>query len=158
MEINLSLEELNNVSEIEIVYRKKVNCKMSERPLIQSSKDAYRILNHYWNEDRINLIEEFKVLFLNRANRVLQIFTVSLGGVTGTVVDPRIILAAALRIGACTMFLAHNHPSGSLKPSRADEELTKKIKEAAKYHDIKVIDHIILSDETYFSFADDGLL
>jgi DNA repair protein RadC len=158
MEINLSLEVLNNVAEIDIVYRKKINCKMSERPVITSSKDAYQVFYHYWNEDRINLVEDFKVLFLNRANRVLQIFTVSQGGVTGTVADPRIILAAALKVAACSLFLAHNHPSGSIKPSRADEELTKKIKEAARYHDIKVIDHIILGDESYFSFADDGLM
>jgi DNA repair protein RadC len=116
------------------------------------------ILKHFWNEDKINLIEEFKVLFLNRANRVLQIFTASQGGVTGTVADPRIILGVALKVGACVIFLAHNHPSGSLKPSMADEELTKKIREAAKYHDIKVVDHIILNDESYFSFADDGLM
>ncbi len=158
MEINLSLEVLNNVPEIEIVYRKKTSCKMSERPLIQSSKDACRVLKHYWNEDTINLYEEFKVLFLNRANRVMSIFAVSKGGVTGTVADPRIILAAALKVNACTIFLAHNHPSGSLKPSRADEELTKKIIIAAGYHDIRVCDHIILTEEGYYSFADEGLM
>ena len=158
MEINLSLEVLNNVAEIDIVYRKKINCKMSDRPLVQRSEDAYKIFKHYWSEDKINLVEEFKVLFLNRANRVLQIFTISQGGVTGTVADPRIILAAALKVAACSLFLAHNHPSGSVKPSHADEELTKKIREAARHHDIKVIDHIILADESYFSFADDGLM
>jgi len=158
MEINLSLEALNNISEIEIIYRKKASCKMSERPLIQCSKDACQVLKHYWNEDTINLYEEFKVLFLNRANRVMSIFAVSKGGVTGTVADPRMILAAALKIGACAIFLAHNHPSGSLKPSRADEELTKKISGAARYHDIKVYDHIILTDEGYYSFADEGLM
>jgi len=158
MEFNLSLEELNNVSEIEIVYRKKVNCKISERPLIKSSKDVYEVFNHYWNQDRIDLLEEFKVLFLNRANRVLQIFAVSQGGVTGTVADPRVILAAALKVSACVICMAHNHPSGSTQPSREDVELTKKIKEAARYHDIKVVEHIILTSEEYFSFADDGLM
>ena len=158
MELNLSLEMINNVSEIDIVYRKKVNCKMSERPLIQRSSDAFEILNHYWNPDKINIVEEFKVLFLNRANRVLQIFSASIGGVTGTIADPRIILAIALKVGACSIFLAHNHPSGNLRPSTADQDLTRKIKEAARFHDINVLDHIILNDESYFSFADDGLL
>jgi len=158
MEKKLSLEELNNVSEIDIVYKKKVNCKVSERPLIKSSADVYEILLHYWDQDKIDLLEEFKVLFLNRSNRVLQIYNVSSGGITGTVADPRLILAAALKVAACSMMLAHNHPSTSLKPSKADEELTSKIKYAAQFHDIKVLDHIIVSSEGYYSFADEGVL
>lgn len=158
MEINVSLEVLNNISEIEVVYKRKPNCKMSERPVIVSSKDAYQIFNHYWNQDRIGLLEEFKVLFVNRAMRALQLFNVSQGGLTGTVADLRIILAAALKLGAYGMFLAHNHPSCNLAPSTADREVTLKLKEAAKYHDIKVLDHLILSAEGYFSFTDDGLL
>ena len=158
MEKKLSLEELNNVSEIDIVYKKKVNCKVSERPLIRSSSDVYEILLHYWDQDKIDLIEEFKVLFLNRSNRVLQIYNVSSGGITGTVADPRLILAAALKVAACSIMLAHNHPSTSLKPSKADEELTSKIKYAAQFHDIKVLDHIIVSSEGYYSFADEGVL
>jgi len=158
MEKKLSLEELNNVSEIDIVYKKKVNCKVSERPLIKSSADVYEILLHYWDQDKIDLLEEFKVLFLNRSNRVLQIYNVSSGGITGTVADPRLILAAALKVAACSIMLAHNHPSTSLKPSKADEELTSKIKYAAQFHDIKVLDHIIVSSEGYYSFADEGVL
>ena len=158
MEEKLSLEELNNVSEIDIVYKKKVNCKVSERPLIKSSSDVYEILLHYWDQDKIDLLEEFKVLFLNRSNRVLQIYNVSSGGITGTVADPRLILAAALKVASCSIMLAHNHPSTSLKPSKADEELTSKIKYAAQFHDIKVLDHIIVSSEGYYSFADEGVL
>jgi len=158
MEKKLSLEELNNVSEIDIVYKKKVNCKVSERPLIRSSSDVYEILLHYWDKDKIDLIEEFKVLFLNRSNRVLQIYNVSSGGITGTVADPRLILAAALKVACCSIMLAHNHPSTSLKPSKADEELTSKIKYAAQFHDIKVLDHVIVSSEGYYSFADEGVL
>ena len=158
MEKKLSLEELNNVSEIDIVYKKKVNCKVSERPLIKSSTDVYEILLHYWDQDKIDLLEEFKVLFLNRSNRVLQIYNVSSGGITGTVADPRLILAAALKVASCSIMLAHNHPSTSLKPSKADEELTSKIKYAAQFHDIKVLDHIIVSSEGYYSFADEGVL
>lgn len=158
MEKKLSLEELNNVSEIDIVYKKKVNCKVSERPLIKSSSDVYEILLHYWDQDKIDLLEEFKVLFLNRSNRVLQIYNVSSGGITGTVADPRLILAAALKVASCSIMLAHNHPSTSLKPSKADEELTSKIKYAAQFHDIKVLDHVIVSSEGYYSFADEGVL
>lgn len=158
MENLLSLEVLNNVSEIDIVYKRKASCKASQRPLITCSKDCYDVFVHYWNDDKIELLEEFKVLFLSRANRVLMLLPISQGGIVGTVADPRLILAPALKVAACSLILAHNHPSGSLKPSRADEELTAKIKEAAKYFDIKVLDHIILSSEGYFSFADEGLL
>jgi DNA repair protein RadC len=158
MEKNLSLEVLNNVSEIDIVYKRKVTCKVSERPLISSSSDGYKVCLHYWNQDKIDLLEEFKVLFLSRANRVLQILPVSQGGITGTVADPRLILAAAIKVAACSMILVHNHPSGNLKPSRADEELTSKIKGAAGYFDIKVLDHLIITSEGYYSFADEGLL
>lgn len=158
MESKLSLEMLNNVSEIEIVYKRKVNCKICERPQVTSSSDTYQILLHYWNPDKIDLLEEFKVLYLNRSNRVLQIVPLSQGGLTGTVADPRLILAGALRVAACSIILAHNHPSANLKPSKADEELTKKIKQAAAFHDIQVLDHLIISSEGYFSFSDMGLL
>jgi DNA repair protein RadC len=158
MENNLSLEVLNNVSEIDIVYKKKVSCKVSERPVIKSSSDGYKICLHYWNQDKIDLLEEFKVLFLSKSNRVLQILPLSQGGITGTVADPRLILAAAVKIGACSMILVHNHPSGNLKPSKADEELTFKIRAAARYFDINVLDHLIITSEGYYSFGDEGLL
>ena len=158
MENNLSLEVLNNVSEIDIVYKRKVTCKVSERPLISSSSDGYKVCLHYWNQDKIELLEEFKVLFLSRANRVLQILPISQGGITVTIADPRLIYAAALKVNTCALILAHNHPSGALKHSRADEELTSKIKGAGSFLDIKVLDHLILSSEGYYSFADEGLL
>ena len=158
MEQYPSLETLNNVSEIEIVYRRKVACKVSERPVVTTSADCYRLFQHYWNDDKIDLLEEFKVLYLNCSNRVLQLFNVAQGGIIGTVADPRLILAAAVKLASVSIILAHNHPSGSLRPSRADEDLTLKIKEAARYFDIKVLDRIVLSSEGYFSFADEGLL
>jgi len=102
--------------------------------------------------------EVFAVLFLNRANKINHFEIVSSGGMTGTVADPRIILKKALEEDAVSLILCHNHPSGSLKPSRADEELTQKIKEAARYFDIKVLDHLIVGDDGYYSFADEGLL
>ena len=102
--------------------------------------------------------EVFAVIFLNRANKVNHYEIISEGGITGTVADPRIILKRALEHDAVNIILCHNHPSGSIKPSQADELLTHKIKEAARFVDIKVLDHIIVSDEGYFSFADEGLL
>lgn len=102
--------------------------------------------------------EVFAVVFLNRANKINHFEIISQGGITGTVADPRIILKKALEEDATSIVLCHNHPSGNLKPSRADEELTHKIKEAAKYFDISVLDHIIVSEEGYYSFADEGII
>ena len=97
-------------------------------------------------------------MLLNRSNRVLGIYEVSTGGITGTVADPRVILTAALKANAVSIALCHNHPSGSIRPSRQDEELTQKIRNAALFLDIKVIDHVIITTESYYSFADEGLL
>ena len=97
------------VAEIELVYKSKV--KPSERPKVNTSKDAYQLLKQSWDENKIELIEQFKVLFLNRANKVLGIYEVSTGGMTATVVDPKIVFTAALKSGACNIILCHNHPS-----------------------------------------------
>jgi len=102
--------------------------------------------------------EVFAVLFLNRSNKINHYEIISEGGITGTVADPRVILKKSLEHDAVSIILCHNHPSGSIKPSRADEEITQKIKEAARAIDIKVIDHIIVSEEGYYSFADEGIL
>ncbi len=102
--------------------------------------------------------EVFAVLFLNQANKVKSFKIISRGGITGTVADPRVILKQALEEGATSLVLSHNHPSGNLHPSRADQELTFKIKQAASYFDIRVTDHIIVSNEGYYSFADEGIL
>ena len=156
MEKEMMHPEWYKVAEIELVY--KTNVKPSQRPKISSSGDIFRILAQIWDPGKIELVEEFKILFLNRNNRVLGVFDASSGGTTGTVADPRIILAAAVKANAVCIVLSHNHPSGSLKPSRADEELTTKIKCAAQYFDMRVIDHIIITSESYFSFADEGLM
>jgi DNA repair protein RadC len=100
--------------------------------------------------------EVFAVVFLNRANRIKHFEIISVGGMTGTVADPRIILKKALEEDAVSLILCHNHPSGNLRPSRADEELTSKIKHAARYFDINILDHIIVSTDGYYSFADEG--
>jgi len=111
-----------------------------------------------WDKNKIDFIEQFKVLFLNRANKVLGVYEVSSGGVTGTVADPRVIFAAALKANCCSIIISHNHPSGNLKPSRQDEELTEKIKQAGQLLEIKLLDHLIVCNEGYFSFADEGVL
>lgn len=102
--------------------------------------------------------EVFAVLFLNRANKINHFEIISRGGLTGTVADPKVILKLALEKDATSVILCHNHPSGNLQPSRADEEITRKIKEAARYLDISITDHIIVSEQGYFSFADEGIL
>lgn len=102
--------------------------------------------------------EVFAVLFLNRANKVNHFEVISIGGITGTIADPRVILKKAVEEDATSLILCHNHPSGNLKPSMADKEITFKIKQAASYLDIQVADHIIVSETGFFSFADDGLL
>ncbi len=102
--------------------------------------------------------EVFGVVFLNRANKVKHYEVISIGGITGTVADPRVIFKKALSADAVGIILFHNHPSGNLQPSKADEELTKKIVQAATLFDIRILDHIIVSEYGYFSFADEGLL
>ena len=102
--------------------------------------------------------EEFWVLLLNRNNLVIDKMLVSQGGLSGTVIDVRIILKLALDKLACSIILCHNHPSGNLVPSEADKEITKKIKEAGKHMDIPVLDHLIIANDSYFSFADEGLI
>ncbi len=149
-------ERFSEVAEVELIYKSKV--KASHRPLITSSKSAYEILLKAWDENKIEFVEQFKVLLLNRANKVLGVYEVSSGGVTGTVADPKLIFVAALKANASSLIIAHNHPSGNLKPSRQDEELTAKIKQAGEFLDIKVLDHLIVTPEAYYSFADEGIL
>ncbi|WP_405200463.1 DNA repair protein RadC [Christiangramia sp. LLG6405-1] len=102
--------------------------------------------------------EEFWILYLNNSNKILEKFQISKGGITGTLVDVRISLRKALEIGAVSLILTHNHPSGNLRPSEADKQLTQKLKTAAESLDIKILDHIIVTEKSYFSFADDGIL
>lgn len=144
------------VAEILLSYKSKV--KPSLRPKISNSHDARDVFMNSWDMSRIELQEQFKVLFTNRANRVLGIFELSSGGTGGTVADPKLIFIAALRVGASGIIMAHNHPSGNLQPSQADIDLTRKVKEGGKYLEIQMLDHIILTSEGYYSFSDEGLV
>lgn len=156
MESTAKIPGWNQVAEIELVYKNTV--KASNRPIVTSSESAVDLLRDGWNANTIELLETFKVLFLNRANRVIAGLELSIGGVTGTVADPRLIFATALRINACALILCHNHPSGNPTPSAADTRLTQQMKAAGSLLDIQLLDHVILTTESFFSFADQGLL
>ena len=150
------MKPIQQVAEITVSY-KPTESKM---PLVTSSIDAYKELKDFFPEELIHLQEQFVVMYLNRANRIIGIYRLSIGGITGTVADPRLILGTALKVAACSIILAHNHPSGNLKASVADEKLTAKIKEGARFMDINLADHIILSptNDAYYSFADEGII
>jgi DNA repair protein RadC len=135
--------------------RRRQAAHLLDKPLITSSNDIAKYLQPLLKDYQH---EVFAVIYLNQANKINHFEIISEGGITGTVADPRIILKKALEENAVNLILCHNHPSGSLKPSRADEQLTQKIKEAAHYLDIRVIDHIIVSEAGYYSFADEGML
>lgn len=102
--------------------------------------------------------EEFWIIYLNNSNKVIQKNLLSKGGITGTLVDVRLVLKNALELGATGLILAHNHPSGTLKPSEADKQITQKLKQASSSLDIKVLDHLIITEKAYYSFADDSIL
>lgn len=135
--------------------RRRRDKEAYSKPFIKSSKQAFEILATSLSDIPH---EEFWILVLNRANKVTGKYKVSSGGLTGTVADQRIIFKKALDDAACCLILAHNHPSGNLKPSQADIQLTKKMVEAGKILDIDVMDHLIISETDYYSFADNGLL
>ena len=145
------------VNEISIKYQG--NFRISQAPIITSSFSANELLFENWNKDQIGLQECFKVVLLNNANKVKGVYEVSSGGITGTMVDLRILFAVLLKSLTTAVILAHNHPSGTLRPSEADKRLTEKIKNAAGFFDIKLLDHLIITpDGEFFSFADEGLL
>ena len=135
-------------------FRKRVLIKKN-LDQIRSSKDVKDLLLPYF----IDLAhEEFFCLFLNRANKVIKIEQISKGGISGTVTDVRIILKNAILCTASGLIVAHNHPSGNLNPSESDTKITQKIKEAGNIMDIQLLDHLIIANDDYFSYADNGLL
>ena len=146
----------HQVAEIELTY--KSNVKPSQRPKITGSKDVYHLLYENWDKTKLELQEQFKVMFTNRANKVLGIYELSTGGMSGTVADPKLIFAAAIKSAACGFILSHNHPSGNLTPSQADIELTRKLRDGGRLLEVQLLDHIIITSEGYYSFADEGVL
>lgn len=149
-------QTLQRVAEIQLSY--KSNVKPSERPKIACSKDAYAILKENWDESKIEFVEQFKLMLTNRAHKVLGILEVSTGGVSGTIADPKVIFAAAIKASASGFIVAHNHPSGNLTASQADIDLTKRLREGGKILEIQLLDHVIITIEGYMSFADEGMI
>lgn len=145
---------LSIVAALELGRRRKES-EQPKRKKITSSSDAYELMKPVFMDLQH---EEFWVLMLNRSNSVIKKEFVSRGGVAGTVVDPKIVFKSALEHLACSIVLCHNHPSGNLKPSEADNKLTQKLKEAGTLLEIPVLDHIIITDTGYYSFADEGTL
>jgi DNA repair protein RadC len=144
------------VAEIQLSYHPKV--KPSQRPAVTNSREVYQLFFDNWDANRIELQEQFKVMLLNRSSRVLGIVDISTGGIAGTLADPKLIFVTALKAGASSIILAHNHPSGQLTPSQADRSLTRKLTEGGKILEISVFDHVILTADSYFSFADEGIM
>lgn len=147
----------NKVNEIQISYREKIGTLKSES--IKSSQHAAKLLFDTWDKNTIGLHETFKILLLNNSNKVKGIYPLSTGGITGTLVDMRILFAIVLKTLSVGILLAHNHPSYKTEPSEADKRLTDKIKKAAQLFDVRVLDHLIITPNgEYYSFADNGLL
>lgn len=149
-------ENLSVVAEVVLSYHPKV--KPSQRPMVKMAKDAYEILLGFWNMDHIELRETFCVMLLNNRNRVLGVVELSNGGYTATVADLKMIFSVALKACASSIVVAHNHPSGELKPSSEDIRVTRKLMEAGKILEIPVHDHLIITSEAYLSMAEEGYM
>jgi DNA repair protein RadC len=146
----------NIINEVALYYP---NQEIKEPVFIKNSNDAHNVLRRTFNEHQLGVREEFVVLYLNRSNQVLGSYCGFKGGITGVVVDVRLIFSIALKCLAVSIILAHNHPSGSLTPSNEDESLTLKVKEAGEFLDINLLDHLIINTRgEYLSFADKGML
>jgi DNA repair protein RadC len=146
--------QLLNVAEIKVAYKSVSTLKIK----INSSEKAFEVLLSSWDMETIELQEEFKILLLNRANIVLGVYPLSKGGITGTIVDVRLIFAVALKCNATGIILCHNHPSGKLTPSDADILITKSIKKGSEILDINLLDHLIITKDGFYSFSDNGKL
>ena len=145
----------NYFTEVTVNYKQVI--EHNKRIGISSSGDAYDVLRKLWS-DRIDHVEEFVILLLDRANCLLGWSHISTGGISGCVADLRVIFQTSLKANATSIIAAHNHPSGNLKPSESDLVLTRKIKESDDLMDIKLLDHLIISNESYYSFSDEGII
>ena len=142
------------ISEISISYSSSKQKKLK----VKNSKESYEILLDSWDKNIVELQEEFKILLLNRSNSALGVYPMSKGGVSGTIVDAKLVFSVALKCNASSIIIAHNHPSGNLTPSEADKAITKKLKKAGEYLDIVLLDHIIITKDDFYSFSDNGLM
>ena len=142
------------VAELNISYKKNTSIKNTQ---ITSSEGASQYIKELWPVE-IEHREACMALYLNRANNTIGYAIIGIGGLSGTVVDPKIIFQHALLCNASALILSHNHPSGNLNPSEADKSITKKISNAGKVLEINVLDHVIITKNSYFSFADEGIM
>ena len=165
---NLLLEKPSIVNETKIqserfkineidLFRKSKNT-FSGSPIIRSSADSVKIFREFWDEQSLTIFESFNVMLLNQANKVIGLYQHSKGGVTGTVADPEMVVLSAVKSLAKGVIISHNHPSGNLRPSQADIEMTNKIKNALKFVDVLLLDSIIITESSYYSFADEGIM
>lgn len=144
------------VKEVKLIYNTASD--ILSRPVVSSSKEAYQLFMKHWEIDSLELQEQAKVIFLNRRAAVLGLYNLSTGGTSGTVIDIKLVMAAALKINASKIIIAHNHPSGTLRPSENDIQVTEKLVLAGKLLDISVDDHLIITAAGYVSFSDEGLI
>lgn len=144
----------NLVAEIELTYTPRV--KLSTLPKIENSFDAYEIFLENWDKSKLEFVEQFKVLLVNRANKVIGICTLSTGCGSGTVVDVKMLFAVALKSNASGIVIAHNHPSGKLIPSDCDIAITKKVDKAGELLELPLLDHLIITIDGFYSFKDKG--
>lgn len=154
----LLIDEVNRftVSELKVSYYPKM--RAFDRAMITRSSDAYPLFLNNWDLDAIYMVEHSHLMLLNRTNRVLGIIPLSVGGVSCTIVDPKVVFRYAIAGGATAIMIAHNHPTCILTPSKNDEMMTSKIREGGKLLDIHLMDHLIISPEGYLSMADEGFL
>lgn len=148
MKTNSKVAELLVSYSAHIVSEQKIN----------NSRETYSLIINHWNLDTIEMLEEVKILLLNKSNKALGVYDLSKGGMSSSIIDVKIVLSIALKSLASGIIIVHNHPSGNLSPSKADIDITKKLKSACNLMDITVLDHLIISKDNYYSFADDGLL
>ena len=142
------------VAEIEINYKPLI----TDHTIIKSSSQAYELINSLWNKETINLQEQFAALFFNQSKKMIGWRVISTGNMTTCIVDIKLLVSLALHCMATHVVIVHNHPSSNLKPSQSDEDITKTIKDALKLIDVQVMDHLIISENGYYSFSDEGLL
>lgn len=142
-----------HIPEIKVSFKGN---KKDESHKIGCSKDAYEVGKHLFNKDTIEYLEEFIVVYLNAQHKTIGYFKAAIGGISACIVDPRIIMGIALKAPCTGILLFHNHPAGNLNVSRQDRDITRKLVQAGEILDINVLDHIVIGDGEYFSFADSG--
>ncbi|MFY8161509.1 MAG: JAB domain-containing protein [Candidatus Kapaibacteriota bacterium] len=144
------------VEEIDLIRKGKKSYEGV--PIINSSNSAVEIFRQFWDEEALSISEHMNVMLLNRANKIIGLYQHSKGGVTGTILDVEMVVLSAVKSLAKGVIVAHNHPSGNLRPSKADKDMTEKLKNALKIVDITLLDHLIITEEGFFSFGDDGIM